>query len=129
LPIKFFILNNNGYASIRASQRNYFKTWMASDPDTGLKLPDIVKVAEAYGVPAVRVSDPGELRACVAEVLARPGPVVCEVMIHPDQTIGPRVSSAVRADGSIVSRPLEDLWPFLARDEFKANMIVEPLPD
>jgi acetolactate synthase I/II/III large subunit len=129
LPIKFFILNNNGYASIRASQRNYFKTWMASDPGTGLKLPDTVKVAEAYGVPAVRVADPGELRARVAEVLARPGPVVCEVMIHPDQTIGPRVSSAVRADGSIVSRPLEDLWPFLARDEFKANMIVEPLPD
>jgi acetolactate synthase-1/2/3 large subunit len=129
LPIKFFILNNNGFASIRASQRNYFKAWMASDPQTGLALPDTLRVAEAYGIPAVRVSDPETLRERVAEVLARPGPVVCEVMIHPDQTIGPRVSSAVRADGSMVSRPLEDLWPFLDRDEFRSNMIIEPLPD
>lgn len=129
LPIKFFILNNNGYASIRASQRNYFKRWMASDPETGLVLPDTLKIAEAYGIPAMRVSDPGQLRERISEVLTRPGPVICEVMVHPDQTIGPRVSSAVRTDGSMVSRPLEDLWPFLDRDEFRANMIVDPLPE
>jgi acetolactate synthase-1/2/3 large subunit len=129
LPIKFFVLNNNGYASIRASQRNYFKAWMASDPDTGLVLPDTLRVAAAYGIPAARVSDPGQLRQRIAEVLKEPGPFICEVMIHPDQTIGPRVSSAVRADGSMVSRPLEDLWPFLDRDEFRTNMIVDPLPE
>ncbi len=129
LRIKFFILNNNGYASIRASQRNYFKAWMACDPETGLVLPDVLKVAQAYGIPGVRIADPAKLRGQVADVLRQPGPIVCEVMVQPDQSIGPRVSSAVRADGSMISRPLEDLWPFLEREEFRGNMLIEPLPD
>lgn len=129
LPIKFFILNNNGYASIRASQRNYFKSWMACDPETGLTLPDVLKVAEAYGLATARIAEPKELRQQLAAVLRQPGPVVCEVLVQPDQSIGPRVSSAVRGDGSMVSRPLEDLWPFLDREEFRGNMLIEPLPD
>jgi acetolactate synthase I/II/III large subunit len=129
LPIKFFVLNNNGYASIRASQRNYFKTWMACDPESGLKLPSTTKVAEAYGIPTSTIVEPSELRQGIRKVLDAPGPWVCEVMVDPDQSIGPRVSSAVRPDGSMVSRPLEDLWPFLDRDEFRSNMLVDVLPD
>jgi acetolactate synthase-1/2/3 large subunit len=129
LPIKFFVLNNNGYASIRASQRNYFSNLVACDSASGLTLPDVCKVAEAYGLPARKLCRPENLRTEIRDVLASPGPTVCEVMVHPDQSIGPRVSSAVRPDGSMVSRPLEDLFPFLDREEFRSNMLIPALPD
>ena len=129
LPIKFFVVNNNGYASIRSSQRNYFKQVFACDPESGLKLPDICLIASAYGIPARRLSSQLTLREDIRDALAAPGPMVCEVVVSPDQPIGPRISSYVRADGSMVSRPLEDLFPFLSREEFISNMIVPPLPE
>ncbi len=129
LPIKFFVLNNQGYASIRGSQRNYFKRMVACDKSSGLTLPDVTRVAAAYGIAAVRISDPRNLRQQVCEVLQTPGPVVCDVATDPEEVTQPRVSSAVRADGSMVSRPLEDLFPFLDREELRANMIVPMLED
>lgn len=129
LPIKFFVINNNGYASIRSSQRNYFKQVVACDPDSGLALPDLVRVADGYGIPTRRFSRHQTLRADIREALDAPGPVVCEVVVSPDQPIGPRISSFVRPDGSMVSRPLEDLFPFLDREEFSSNMIIPPLPE
>jgi len=62
-------------------------------------------------------------------VLAMPGPVVCDVQVIPDEVRGPRLSSMQRPDGSLVSKPLEDLWPFLPREEFLANMIIPPLEE
>jgi acetolactate synthase-1/2/3 large subunit len=129
LPIKFFVLNNQGYASIRGSQRNYFKRMVACDKASGLTLPDVTRVAAAYGIKSLRISEPGSLRRQVCEVLQTPGPVVCDVMTDPEEVTQPRVSSAVRADGSMVSRPLEDLFPFLDREELRANMIVPILED
>ncbi len=129
LPIKFFVLNNNGYASIRASQGGYFKETLGCDPASGLTLPDISAVAGAFGVATTRVDDPARMRSEIERALAAPGPVVCEVMIQPDQAIGPRVSSRIRADGSMVSSPLEDLFPFLDRDELRANMLIPLLDD
>lgn len=130
LPIKYFVINNSGYASIRGMQRNHFKgRLVACDATSGLTLPNVLKQAEAYGIPAVRLEKQEDLVVKVREILAMPGPVVCEVMVDPDQTVGPRVSSVVKPDGQIVSRPLEDLWPFLNREEFYSNMIVPPLPE
>ena len=62
-------------------------------------------------------------------MLDTPGPVVCDVHVIPDETRAPRLSSVQRPDGSFVSKPLEDLWPFLDREEFSRNMIVKPLPE
>ena len=130
LPIKYFVINNNGYASIRGMQRNHFKGRMvACDDSSGLTLPSVLKQAEAYGIPAVRLEKQEGLAKKVREILATAGPVVCEVMVDPDQTVGPRVSSVVKPDGQIVSRPLEDLFPFLDREEFIANMIIPPLSE
>jgi acetolactate synthase I/II/III large subunit len=130
LPVKLFVLSNQGYASIRATQNNYFKgRLVGSDPSSGLTLPDLMKIGSAYGLTTARIAENGELRGCIRDVLSRPGPVLCEVVVAPDQAIGPRVSSAVRADGSMVSRPLEDLWPFLDRDELRANMLVPMLDE
>jgi len=129
LPIKFFVLNNNGYASIRASQNGYFKEVIGCDSSSGLTLPDIAKVAQAFGLPSFRIDDQRELRGCIREVLDLDGPAICEVMVQPDQTIGPRVSSRLGKDGSMISTPLEDLFPFLAREEFLSNMLVPVLED
>jgi acetolactate synthase-1/2/3 large subunit len=130
LPIKFFVLNNDGYASIRASQSNWFEgRLVGADATSGLTLPDVLEVASAYGLSTARIADQANLGQQVREVLAMPGPVVCEVMAIPDETRAPRVASAQRPDGAMVSRPLEDLFPFLDRAEFRANMIVPPLED
>ncbi|MGA8025923.1 MAG: thiamine pyrophosphate-binding protein [Bryobacteraceae bacterium] len=130
LPIKFFVLNNDGYASIRASQTNYFgDAGIGCDRRTGLTVPDISKVAASYGIQTSVIANQANLRRDVRSVLERPGPVVCDVHVIPDEIREPRLSSVLRSDGSFVSKPLEDLWPFLPREEFLANMIVEPLPE
>jgi len=130
LPITFFVLNNNGYASIRASQKNYFGVaTIGCDARTGQTLPDVRRVAEAYRIPTDTICDQSDLQSAVRRVLRRPGPLLCDVHVIPDEPRQPRLSSAQRPDGSFVSRPLEDLWPFLSREEFASNMLVPPLED
>lgn len=130
LPIKFFILDNDGYASIRATQRNYFDNrFVASSPESGLTLPDTLRLAHAYGIAAFEITDQSRIREQVREVLDHIGPAICRVRICPNQVTAPRVSSRQLADGSMVSAPMEDLWPFLDRDEFRRNMIIGTLPD
>jgi acetolactate synthase-1/2/3 large subunit len=129
LPIKFFVINNDGYASIRSSQQGYFKHLVAADRTSGLGLPDLQKVAAGFGVPAVRIENQANLEANLRGVLARKGPVVCEIMALPDEQRIPRVTTVQRADGSMVSKPLEDLFPFLDREEFRSNMIIPPLEE
>jgi acetolactate synthase-1/2/3 large subunit len=130
LPIKFFVLNNGGYASIRGMQKNHFEgRLMGCDVSSGLGLPPITDVAAAYGLPVYRTADHASLRSTISDVLGHPGPVLCEVVVAPDQSVGPRVSSVVRADGTMKSRPLEDLWPFLDREELRANMLIPVIED
>jgi len=130
LPIKYFVLNNQGYASIRNMQRNHFQgNLVGCDISSGLSLPDTLNVARAYSIKTARLDNHTSLRENIRNILISSGPIVCEVMIDPDQPIGPRASSAVRPDGSMVSKPLEDLWPFLQRDEFLSNMIIPPLDE
>jgi len=75
------------------------------------------------------IEDQSDLRTAVRRVLRSRGPVVCDVRVRPEETREPRVTSIQRADGSFVSKPLEDLWPFLPREEFLSNMVVPPLED
>jgi acetolactate synthase-1/2/3 large subunit len=129
LPIKFFVINNHGYASIRSSQLNYFGRLTGADPTSGLTLPDTVKIAEAYGLNAARIFDPKNLRQQIKEILNVSGPIVCDVTVIPDEPRAPRVSSMQRPDGSMVSKPLEDMWPFLDREEFLSNMVIPPIDE
>jgi acetolactate synthase I/II/III large subunit len=130
LPIKFFVLNNDGYASIRASQKAYFgEAQIGADAATGLTVPNLSKIAASYDIPAVVIEDQSNLREEVRHILAMPGPVLVDVRVIPDEVRAPRLQSYQRPDGSFVSKPLEDLFPFLSREEFLANMIVKPLPE
>ena len=130
LPIKFFVLNNDGYSSIRASQTAYFqKASIGADRATGLTIPNLSKVGASYGLSTHVIADQTDLRAEVRKVLDMPGPVLCDVNVLPDEVRAPRLQSYQKPDGSFVSKPLEDLFPFLPREEFLANMIVKPLPE
>ena len=130
LPIKFFVLDNNGYGSIQATQRNYFDSrFVGSGPTSGLTLPDVLQVSAAYGLATVEIHDHAGLRNGVRHVLGQPGPVVCLVRISPDQVTAPRVTSKRQADGSMATAPMEDMWPFLPREEFGQNMLVPPVAE
>jgi acetolactate synthase I/II/III large subunit len=130
LPIKFFILNNDGYSSIRASQTAYFgSASIGADRSTGLTIPNLGKVAASYGLTTRIITDQTNLAEDVRKILSLKGPVVCDVNVLQDEVRGPRVQSVQRPDGSFFSKPLEDLFPFLPREEFRENMIVKPLPE
>jgi acetolactate synthase-1/2/3 large subunit len=125
LPVKFFVLDNEGYGSIRASQTAFFGACsIGCDAATGQTLPDVRRVAEAYGITTDVITSQRHLADEIRRVLATPGPVVCDVHIVLDEVRQPRLSSVQRPDGSFVSKPLEDLWPFLGREEFNANMLI-----
>ncbi len=124
LPIKFFVVNNDGFASIRSSQGSYFNQLVCADRSSGLTLPDIIRVADAYGLPTARIDAVADLRGQLRALLAAPGPLVCEVVVRPDEPRIPRLASFRKPDGNMVSRPIEDLFPFLDRDELRENMLV-----
>ena len=130
LPVKLFVLNNDGYHSIRTSQTNYFqKRYIGESSKSGISFPDTVKIAEAYGVKAFRIDQPSQITDVVNQVLNYDGPVVCDVIVPREQEIIPTVASRVNDDGSMSSRPLEDMYPFLDRKEYKNNLFVKEVDE
>ena len=114
LPIKLFVYNNNGYMLIRHNQHNYMSDrFLGVGPDSGLQTPDFCKVAQAYGLPAVRITSDDDLEQKLEEVLGIDGPVVCEVMVQEFAPIEPRIASRVMPDGSLKAAEFDDLYPFL----------------
>jgi acetolactate synthase-1/2/3 large subunit len=127
LPVKIFVFDNDGYLSIRQTQDNLFGgNHVGEGPDSGVTLPDMVRIAGAYGLPAVRVSEHADLEAAIRTTLETPGPALCDVVMPAQQVFAPKVAAERRPDGTIVSKPLEDMTPLLPRDEFASNMLVEP---
>lgn len=125
LPIKFFVLNNAGYGSIRTTQINYFsRRFVACDEQSGLYLPDLQKTAEASRIAFRRIENHENLIGEIQAVLSTEGAVVCEVIMAPDQFTQPKVSSKQQTDGKMVTMPMEDLWPFLDRRELDEAMSV-----
>ena len=94
-----------------------------------MTLPPLRKVVDAFGLPYARIDTDRGLAGRVRELLDAPGPVVVEVMTPREEPRGPSLSSMRKPDGSMVSKPLEDLWPFLPRDEFLSNMVIPPVED
>jgi len=126
IRVTVFVLNNQGYLTIKLMQQNHFGRYVGSDPSSGLSCVDIIKVAKAYGIESLRLLNNQQLHEQIDRVLAQPGPYICEIMMPEDQSLIPRVSSLKKPDGTVISKPLEDLYPFLPREEFFENMIVKP---
>ncbi len=126
LPIKTFVLNNNGYLLIRSTQRNFMEDrFVGEGPNSGVWCPDLEKVAEAYEMPFVRINSVEEIDEKVKQVFATDGPVICEVMTPEWQALVPRITSEKMPDGRLVAHEYSDMFPFLDREEYKKNMIAE----
>jgi acetolactate synthase-1/2/3 large subunit len=130
LPIKLFVLNNGGYISIRNTQNGFFKGHkVGADTESGVSFPDTIKLATAYGFKTARIENQQSLKTKLQSVLTMEGAVVCEVILSPNEKMEPKLSSEVKPDGRIISKPLEDMYPFLNRDEFEKNMIIQTIKD
>lgn len=121
LPIKIFILNNAGYISIIQTQRNFFGRFTACNKQTGVDLPDFKKIAAGFDLPYVCLKKNADLGAKLKQVLSKKGPLVCEVMLEKDYIFAPKLSSKKLPDGTMVSPSLEDMYPFLSREEMEEN--------
>jgi acetolactate synthase-1/2/3 large subunit len=125
LPVRIFVFNNGGYASIRNTQRNYFSgRYVGTGPEGRLSLPDLIVLAQANGIDAIRIDDASKLTATVRQALTHPGPLLCDVQVLTDEALWPKSAALPQPDGSIISMPLEDMSPLLSRDELRANMLM-----
>lgn len=125
-PIKIFILNNGGYHSIRQTQNNFFgKEFVGCGPESGLGFPDCKKLAAAYGIAYQPCDDHAGLQDSIATTLRYNSPSICEVLLTQDQNFSPKLSSKKLSNGKMISKPLEDLSPFLGEDELAENMLIE----
>lgn len=123
LPIKIFVLNNGGYLSIRQTQSNFFGHLVGESASSGVGLPDIVKVACAYGIASTRI-EAAEQFPRIRQVLEADGPALCEIRLDPAQEFEPRMKSRQMPDGRLVSPNLEDMYPFLDPAELESNLLI-----
>jgi acetolactate synthase I/II/III large subunit len=128
LPIKIFVLNNSGYSSIRQSQQAWFPDNISGcGPEDGVGLPDFIRISTAFGIPARRLTQLKEADAAIVATLAEPGPSLLEVVLDPTHTFAPKLSARRLDDGQMVSAALEDMAPFLSREELAENMLIPPV--
>ncbi len=127
LPIKIFLINNSGYHSIRITQSSLFSehSRVGIGPESGdLSFPEYKKIAEAFGYPYYCAHSNAEMKEVVDNVLGQQGPVFCEIFTDTEQVWEPKSSTKRLEDGTLVSSPLEDLAPYLSREELERNMFV-----
>jgi len=125
IPAKIFLYNNSGYHSIRQSQQAYFDGFsVGCGPDSGITFPDFEKIAAAFGLSYTKVSEHDDMARAIDATLAAPGASLCEIMVDKSQNFAPKVSSRRLGDGSMVTAPMEDLAPFLPRDELAEALAV-----
>jgi acetolactate synthase-1/2/3 large subunit len=120
IPIKIFVLNNNGYLAISLMQDNLFQgNYIGSNNSSGVSSPNFVKLAQAYGLTTFQLENNTQLENQIDDILNLNGPVLCEIMMVENQLLIPRVQSSKNKNGEIISNSLENMFPFLPEDEMK----------
>lgn len=124
LNLKIVYLNNNGYHSIRQTQMNLFKgePLVGVCDGNGLSFPDMEKIAYAYGIPYIKIMTVEDIQSAL-DFMEKEGPAFVEVIVDPSQSFTPKLSSKVLPDGKIVSPEIDDMYPFLSREEYEENKI------
>jgi len=126
LPIKIFVFDNAGYLSMRQTQDNLFGgARFGESPTSGLGLPDMVAIARAFGMPAERVENLSDLPAAIRRTLSSEGPALLDIVMDSEQVFSPKVIAEKLPDGRLVSKPLEDMFPWLDRAELAENMLID----
>lgn len=124
LPVKIVLFNNNGYLLIRLTQNNFLQSrYMGIDKASGVSFPDLKKIAKAYGIKYMRISKTEGLDSKLDKLIDHKGPIICEVFCPSDQLLIPRVASKQNEDGTMVSMPFDDMFPFLPREEYQRNTL------
>jgi acetolactate synthase I/II/III large subunit len=124
LPIKIFYLNNDGYISIKQTQENFFEgRKVACDGTSEVSFPEFLKIAKAYDLPSASLSTTDDIDNKLEKILKKKGTVLCEVILSNNYIFSPKVSSEKLPDGSMKSKPLEDMFPFLDRNEYNSNIL------
>lgn len=130
LPIKLIILNNQGYISIKQTQDGFFNgNHIGCGTDSGISFPNFQETAHAFGLKSMCIDSHDEIDAKIQTLFKYSEPIVCEVKLNIEYKFLPKTSSEKKSDGRMISKPLEDLFPFLPREEFLENMIVAPLKE
>ncbi|HEY3328877.1 MAG TPA: thiamine pyrophosphate-binding protein [Capsulimonadaceae bacterium] len=125
LPIKIIVFNNDGYLMIKHTQKALFKGhYSGSDQKSGVSCPNFSAVGAAFNIPTFQIRTWDDFETVIPHVQAHSGTVICEVFTDPEQPFVPKLSLAIKKDGTLVSPPLEDLSPFLPREELEGAMIV-----
>ncbi len=126
LPIKIFVFNNDGYLSMRITQEKYFEgRYVGSTENTGVHIPSFSNVANCYGLPYRELRSNIQVGPMISNVLTTEGPEIIEVILNPHKPTLPTIGSYMRADGTMSSRPLEDMVPLLDRDELRSLMYID----
>ena len=126
LPVKIFLLNNDGYISIKQTQNNFFEGRnTGAGRNSGVTVPDFVRVANSFDIEAFRIENPSEVDSAINKMLSADKPMLCEVMVNPNYIFTPKLSSRKLEDGTMISPSLEDMYPFLDRNEYQENMLVK----
>jgi acetolactate synthase-1/2/3 large subunit len=127
LPIKIIILNNSGYSSIFQTHKNFFNgIEVGASPKSGLTFPDFSKISSAFNIPYYKCirNDEDDIKINIQSTLNENGPAILEVILDEDQPFAPKLASKQMPDGTITSPDLEDMAPFLSRDDLKNNMLI-----
>jgi acetolactate synthase-1/2/3 large subunit len=124
LPIKMFIFDNSGYGSIMATQRNMFEgRYVGSELGSGLTLPDLSSIAKAYGIRFEQATCHLDLADVISKTLQGDDTVICNILVSDNHVTAPKVQAMKTPDGGMISKPLEDMWPYLTPEELTENMI------
>jgi len=125
LPVCLFIMNNEGYASIRNTQRNYFSgRYLGSDSESGLSMPPLSELSHAYGIAYADIQDALDLRGQIHRALTLPRPCLINVLLIKDEALQPKCAAIPQPGGGMLSMPLEDMSPLLSLEELQREMLV-----
>ncbi len=123
LPIKIFVFNNDGYLMIKHTQNSLFNSRRAGvDKNSGVSCPNFSKIAQAFGIPNYSIKTWNDVNTILPVIMNKEGSFICEVEMDPNQLFVPKLSLAIKPDGSLISPPLEDLSPLMTRQELKKYM-------
>lgn len=130
LNVKLFVVNNNGYFSIHQTQKKFFNgNFVGEGKSSGLSFTNMEKLSSAFDIKYYKLKTVKSCREKLPEILSFNGPVLIEIIATVDMEIIPTNASLMREDGVLISKPLEDMYPFLERNEFLSEMIVSPVPE
>ena len=118
LPIKIFILCNNGYLTMKLMQSKNFKKFVGSNPSSGISCPNFENVAKSFKIPSITIKNNNNLKRKIINFLKRKGPGICQIIMEENQELIPRVQTKMRMDGTFIPTPIDDMYPYLDKKEY-----------